>query len=113
MDFLDKIDDIRADVERQKFLEEQKELEDFDKMQQVMREEELKQKLELEKKVPRKSNSIGGSASNSKSQMKLLAGAVKRKAEKEEQDTKKTKTAGASSLLGLSAYGSDSSDSEQ
>ena len=28
VDFLDKIDDIRADVERQKYLEEQKELEE-------------------------------------------------------------------------------------
>ena len=83
-----------------------------------------KQKLEMEKKVPRKSNPIvGGSSSSSSrnSQMKLLAGAVKRKADKADQDNKKTKTSvsepvrkdSGSVLLGLSAYGSDSSDSEQ
>ena len=129
MDFLDKIDDARVDLERKKYLEEQKELEDFDKMQQIIREKELQDRLEMEKKVPRKINTAATASSNKKSQLKLLAGAVKRKTDDANLDDKKPKKvcesdkSGAmpdskqskdsvSGLLGLAAYGSDESDSD-
>ena len=88
MDFLDKIDDARVDLERKKYLEEQKELEDFDKMQQIIREKELQDRLEMEKKVPRKINTTATASSNKKSQLKLLAGAVKRKTDDVKLDDK-------------------------
>merc|ERR1712183_46823 len=114
VDFLDKIDNARADVERKKFLEEQQELEEFERMQQESRERELKERLELEKKVPRKAPVTAPSSGSSKrnSQLKLLAGAVKRKTASEDADIKKIKTQDKSEappgLLGLAAYGSDS-----
>merc|ERR1711997_389591 len=74
VDFLDKIDNARADVERKKFLEEQKELEEFERMQQESREKELKERLELEKKVPRKPVLTPSGTSKRTSQLKLLAG---------------------------------------
>ena len=129
MDFLDKIDDARVDLERKKYLEEQKELEDFDKMQQIIREKELQDRLEMEKKVPRKINTAATASSNKKSQLKLLAGAVKRKTDDAKLDDKKPKKVcesdksnsvpdskqskdSVSGLLGLAAYGSDESDSD-
>ena len=129
MDFLDKIDDARVDLERKKYLEEQKELEDFDKMQQIIREKELQDRLEMEKKVPRKINTTATASSNKKSQLKLLAGAVKRKTDDVKLDDKKPKKVcesdksgsvpdskqskdSVSGLLGLAAYGSDESDSD-
>ena len=123
---MDKIDNARADVERKKFLEEQKELEEFERMQQESREKELKERLELEKKVPRKVPLTAPSGSSKRnSQLKLLAGAVKRKTASDEAEIKKVKTQDKSEgsrppgsrpgLLGLAAYGSgsDDSDSEQ
>merc|ERR1712150_74155 len=121
VDFLDKIDNVRANVERNKFLEEQKELEDFERMQQESREKELKERLELEKKVPRKAAVMTAPSGSSKrsSQLKLLAGAVKRKTGSDDLESKKIKTQDKSEaesrsrpgLLGLAAYGSDDSDS--
>ena len=121
---MDKIDNARADVERKKFLEEQKELEEFERMQQESREKELKERLELEKKVPRKPVlTVPSGSSKKSSQLKLLAGAVKRKTASDDADVKKIKTQDKSEgrvtpelrpgLLGLAAYGSDDSDSEQ
>ena len=103
-------------MERNKFLEEQKELEDFERMQQESREKELKERLELEKKVPRKGPVTAPSGSSKRtSQLKLLAGAVKRKTASDEAEMKKIKTQDKSEappgLLGLAAYGSDDSDS--
>ena len=122
VDFLDKIDNVRADVERKKFLEERKELEEFERMQQESREKELKERLELEKKVVRKPQVSAPSGSSKRtSQLKLLAGAVKRKTASDDGDIKKIKTLDKSEatgpqqsrpgLLGLAAYGSDDSDS--
>ena len=118
VDFLDKIDNVRADAERKKFLEEQQELEEFERMQQDSREKELKERLELEKKVPRKPPVTAPSGSSKRtSQLKLLAGAVKRKTDSDDTDSKKIKTQDKSEtksrpgLLGLVAYGSDESDS--
>merc|ERR1712079_158658 len=90
VNFLDEIDNVRANVERKKFLEERKELEEFERMQQESREKELKERLEMEKKVPRKPQVT---ATNKKtSQLKLLAGAVKRKTASDDGDIKKIKT---------------------
>ena len=120
VDFLDKIDNARADVERKKFLEERKELEEFERMQQESREKELKERLELEKKVIRKAQVTPSGSSKRTSQLKLLAGAVKRVTASDEAEIKKIKTPDKSEatgpkqsrpgLLGLVAYGSDDSD---
>ena len=115
----------RSVAERQRELDEQKELEDFEKRQQEIREKELVERLEAEKKniVARKPPIV---TQKKNSQLKLLAGAVKRKNENDEDAQKKTKSENGTtnnsstskvppvkSLLGLAAYGSDSeSDSE-
>ena len=136
VDFLDKIDDIRSDAERKKWEEEERELDDFEKRQQELREEELLKRLEMEKKsLTKKPTTTPASSSTKKnSQLKLLAGAVKRKSDKVEETTKKPKVtdnsvesekpgpeksetqsktgeSGGGGLLGLGDYGSDS-DSE-
>jgi len=125
VDFLDKIDDIRTDVERKRILDERKELEDFEKRQQELREKELLERLEIEKKSVIKKPSNINQSTNKNSQMKLLVGAVKRKSEKANDEPKKTKVGNesdiknektektaASGLLGLAAYGSDSDESD-
>jgi len=125
VDFLDKIDDIRTDVERKRILDERKELEDFEKRQQELREKELLERLEIEKKSVIKKPSNINQSTNKNSQMKLLVGAVKRKSEKTNDEPKKTKVGNesdiknektektaASGLLGLAAYGSDSDESD-
>jgi len=126
VDFLDKIDDIRTDVERKRILDERKELEDFEKRQQELREKELLERLELEKKSVIKKPSTTNQSTNKNNQLKLLAGAVKRKSEKVNDEPKKTKidekndaksentekSSAASGLLGLAAYGSDSDESD-
>jgi len=123
--FLDKIDDFRTEVERKRMLDEEKELEDFEKRQEELREKQMLEKLEMEKKVVTKKPVVSTNQSKN-SQLKLLAGAVKRKSEKDNDLVKKSKSdsvaekeeavkkdeseskASASSLLGLAAYGSDS-----
>jgi len=125
VDFLDKIDDIRTDVERKRILDERKELEDFEKRQQELREKELLERLEIEKKSVIKKPSNINQSTNKNSQLKLLVGAVKRKSEKTNDEPKKTKVGNesdiknentektaASGLLGLAAYGSDSDESD-
>jgi len=125
VDFLDKIDDIRTDVERKRILDERKELEDFEKRQQELREKELLERLEIEKKSVIKKPSNINQSTNKNSQMKLLVGAVKRKSEKTNDEPKKTKVGNesdiknektektaTSGLLGLAAYGSDSDESD-
>ena len=105
-------------------LDEEKELEDFERRQEELREKQLLEKLEMEKKVVTKKPVVSSNQSKN-SQLKLLAGAVKRKSEKENDLIKKPKSdsspdkqqedikkdeskAPASSLLGLADYGSDS-----
>ena len=99
-------------------------MEEFERMQQESREKELKERLELEKKVPRKPPLTAPSGSSKKnSQLKLLVGAVKRKTASDDAEIKKVKTQDKSEgsrppesrtgLLGLAAYGSDDSASEQ
>lgn len=131
-DFLDRVDDVRTENERQRYLDEQRELEEYQKRQLELKEKELEERLENERKGPgfRRSTSA---TSTKNSQLKLLAGAVKRKGEKEVTVNKKLKdnpeektemkSISADSnlkpekpssvgLLGLASYGSDS-DSDQ
>jgi len=119
--FLDKVDDIRTEIENKRIMEEEAELDDFERRQEELREKELLERLEAEKKsAVRKPSAIIGQKKNS--QLKLLAGAVKRKTDKEEENCKKVKSDAtknpesgqkgsappAPSLLGLADYGSDS-----
>jgi len=126
--FLDKIDDFRTEVERKRMLDEEKELEDFERRQEELREKQLLEKLEMEKKVVIK-KPVATSNQAKNSQLKLLAGAVKRKSEKDNDLVKKPKSettpekqevmtkveskaappaSAPTSLLGLVDYGSDS-----
>ena len=107
-------------------MDEQRELKDYQRRQNELKEKELEERLENERKGPgiRRTNSNSNSSKNS--QLKLLAGAVKRKGELEPSVAKKLKDSAAEDteipkvvnssgnsigLLGLADYGSDS-DSE-
>ena len=111
----------RTEIENKRIMEEEAELDDFERRQEELREKELLERLEAEKKsAVRKPSAIIGQKKNS--QLKLLAGAVKRKTDKEEENSKKVKSDAtknlesgqkgsappAPSLLGLADYGSDS-----
>lgn len=78
VDFLDKVDDYRTEWDRKRMIEEKRELEEYQQKQAELREKEMEERLKNERKVPelRKAGT-----SNKNSQMKLLAGAVKRKAD--------------------------------
>ena len=116
----------RTEVERKRMLDEEKELEDFERRQEELREKQLLEKLEMEKKVVIK-KPVATSNQSKNSQLKLLAGAVKRKSEKDNDLVKKPKSdttpdkqevmkkdeskaapPAPTSLLGLADYGSDS-----
>ena len=109
-------------------MDEQRELEEYQKSQLELKEKELEERLENERKGPgfRRSTSA---TSTKNSQLKLLAGAVKRKGDKEVTVNKKLKDNSAEKpekksispdnslkpekpssvgLLGLADYGSDS-----
>eukprot|EP00092_Neocalanus_flemingeri_P027292 GFUD01029598.1.p1 GENE.GFUD01029598.1~~GFUD01029598.1.p1 ORF type:complete len:208 (-),score=87.65 GFUD01029598.1:90-713(-) len=88
VDFLDRVDDVRTEVERQRHLDERRELEEYQKRQLEVKERELEERLENERKGP----GIRRTAVSTKhSQMKLLAGAVKRKSDVNIINNKKTK----------------------
>jgi len=84
VDFLDKIDDIRTEAERQRIIEERKEVLEYQKKQELLKQQELEERLRIEIKGPelKRSISTGGAktgvAAKSKQQL-LLAAAVKRK----------------------------------
>ena len=117
-------------MERKRYEDEEKELEDFEKRQQEVREKELLERLENDKKGVVKKAVQTVATQQKKSQLKLLAGAVKRKSDKIEDSPKKVKSSDdqncnnkaadsaisdkkpAPALLGLAAYGSDSDDSD-
>merc|ERR1712025_1307531 len=135
VDFLDRVDDVRTEHERQRYLDEKRELEEYQKRQQELKEKELEERLEMERKGPGLKRSTSTSSSKN-SQLKLLAGAVKRKGDKDREiiqekkikethsETKLEKKKSLSEghgvsekpscvgLLGLADYGSDS-DSDQ
>merc|ERR1712130_162208 len=77
--FLDAVDAARCNAERQKALAERAELEEFQKTQQELRERELEERIRAETRTP---SAVARQRSTEKpksSQLKLLAGAVKRK----------------------------------
>merc|ERR1711874_276964 len=121
--------------------EDKKELEEYQKKQSELMEKQLEERLRKERKIP-EGRKVAGLSSGKTSQLKLLAGAVKRKTDtakdpaevKKEKEEEKEKeeagerldcvsvterqssvgSAGSGGLLGLGDYGSDSdSDSEQ
>jgi len=129
VDFLDKIDDVRTENERQRYLDEKRELEEYQKSQQLLRERELEARLENERKtnIGLKRTVTNHNAKNK--QINLLAGAVKRKSDKKDCSDKRVKrdqstdeedtsnniskdqlssAAVVGGLLGLADYGSDS-----
>jgi len=91
VDFLDKVDDFRSVWEKKRLDEDKKELEEYQKRQSELMEKQAEERLKKERKIPevRKVTNTGKS-----SQMKLLAGAVKRKSSescKEGTETVETK----------------------
>merc|ERR1712183_271930 len=130
VDFLDRVDDVRTENERQRYLDEKRELEEYQRRQQELNEKELEERLEMERKGPGFKRSTS-TTSTKNSQLKLLAGAVKRKGDKNKEMIHKKKMKETSpestpekkesiavekpikvGLLGLGDYGSDS-DSDQ
>merc|ERR1712098_237571 len=119
VDFLDRVDDVRTEHERQRYLDEKRELEEYQKRQQELKEKELEERLEMERNGPGFKRSTS-TISSKNSQLKLLAGAVKRKSDNGMADNKKKKEdleaklvdvepkPNNVSLLGLADYGSDS-----
>lgn len=93
-EFLERVDDIRCRIEREKRLEERKELEEYRKSQAEFREKELENRL---KETANPSPLLSKPASNltksksSSAQSKLLLGAVKRPNTKEPSGETKAK----------------------
>jgi len=137
VDFLDKVDDFRSEWEKKRIDEDKKELEEYQKKQSELMEKQLEERLRKERKIP-EVRKVAGLSSGKTSQLKLLAGAVKRKTDtakdpaevkkKKEKEEEKEKeeagerldcvsvterqssvgSAGSGGLLGLGDYGSDS-----
>lgn len=87
-EFLDAVDTARCNAERERFLAEKKELEDFQKTQQELKERELEQRMKAERNIPMVRKVPFAPRT---SQLKLLAGAVKRKSNPVEDATEKKK----------------------
>ena len=116
--FLDKVDDVKAEIENKRLKEERHELDEYRKMKEKQFEEDEERRLKIEmsvKKLPQPTSKL---LEGTKKQSKLLLGAVVKKrpiSETEDSNSKneplkKAKpTLGA--LAGLGDY-SSSSDSE-
>merc|ERR1712025_1119774 len=76
VDFLDRVDDVRTEHERQRYLDEKRELEEYQKRQQELKEKELEERLEMERKGPGFKRTTS-TTSTKNSQLKLLAGVLK------------------------------------
>ena len=135
VDFHDRVDDVGTEKERQRYLDEKRELEEYQRRQQELKEKELEERLEMERKGPGFKRTTS-TTSTKNSQLKLLAGAVKRKGDKDRENIHEKKIKETHSettlekkeslseghgvsekpscvgLLGLADYGSDS-DSDQ
>ena len=92
VDFHDRVDDVGTEKERQRYLDEKRELEEYQRRQQELKEKELEERLVMERKGPGFKRSTSTTSSKN-SQLKLLAGADKRKGVKDRKviDEKKTK----------------------
>ena len=116
--FLDKVDDVKAEIENKRLMEERLQLDEYRKMKEKLFEEseERRLKSEISVKSTQPSKALQGST---KKQSKLLLGAVVKKRTVSETDEskyvppKKAKPENAlGALAGLGDYGSSSSDSE-
>ena len=113
--FLDKVDDVKAEIENQRLKEERKALDDYRKMKDKLFEESEERRLKSEISVDKHLLSKKSEGSTKK-QSKLLLGAVVKKRSSEIVDStkepvKKPKTeTGLGALAGLGDYSSSSED---
>ncbi|XP_076302768.1 PSME3-interacting protein [Lasioglossum baleicum] len=86
VEFLDLVDRTKLEEERKKNLEEEKEMRDFKAAVASLQEKSLNEKLKQELKNPQIVNKNVSSGSSRTSQLKLLAGVVVKRPEKQKQD---------------------------
>ncbi|CAK9821576.1 PSME3-interacting protein [Anthophora retusa] len=86
VEFLDLVDRTKLEEERKKNLEEEKEMRDFKAAVASLQEKSLNEKLKQELKNPQIINKNVSSRSSRSSQLKLLAGVVVKRPEKQKQD---------------------------
>ncbi|XP_076752660.1 PSME3-interacting protein isoform X1 [Xylocopa sonorina] len=86
VEFLDLVDRTKLEEERKKNLEEEKEMRDFKAAVASLQEKSLNEKLKQELKNPQIVNKNISSGSSRTSQLKLLAGVVVKRPEKQKQD---------------------------
>lgn len=111
--FLDKVDDVKAEIDKKRRLEERQELDDYRKMKERLLEEDESRRLKNEVSSKPTSTGLKKDSSNSKKQASLVLGAVVKKRPiselvKPKEPEKRQKTLGA--LAGLGGYASSSSD---
>ncbi|XP_076163327.1 PSME3-interacting protein isoform X1 [Ptiloglossa arizonensis] len=85
VEFLDLVDRTKLEEERKKNLEEEKEMRDFKAAVASLQEKSLNEKLKQELKNPQIINKNVSSGSSRTSQLKLLAGVVVKRSEKQKQ----------------------------
>ncbi|XP_029038878.1 PSME3-interacting protein isoform X1 [Osmia bicornis bicornis] len=85
VEFLDLVDRTKLEEERKKNLEEEKEMRDFKAAVASLQEKSLNEKLKQELKNPQIVNKNVSSGSSRTSQLKLLAGVVVKRSEKQKQ----------------------------
>lgn len=108
--FLDKVDDVKAEIEYKRLKEERNELEEYRKMKDRLLEEDETRRLkaEIESSATKNKSKI----IETKKQSKLLLGAVVKKRTKSESDEAKVaeKKPKLGALAGLGDYASSSED---
>lgn len=85
VEFLDLVDRTKLEEERKKHLEEEKEMRDFKAAVASLQERSLNEKLKQELKNPQVINKNTSSGSSRTSQLKLLAGVVVKRSEKQKK----------------------------
>merc|ERR1712156_1255707 len=117
--FLDKVDDVKAEIENKRLKEEKQALDDYRKMKDKLFEESEERRLKSEISVNKQplTKTLEGST---KKQSKLLLGAVVKKRSASDHDdsskepAKKAKSeTGLGALAGLGDYSSSSEDENE
>ena len=117
--FLDKVDDVKAEIENKRLKEERQELDEYRKMKDKLFEESEQRRLKSEISVDRHhgSKTLDGST---KKQSKLLLGAVVKKRSASENDNSNKEPAkkakpetGLGALAGLGDYTSSSEEENE
>ena len=117
--FLDKVDDVKAEIENKRLKEEKQALDDYRKMKDKLFEESEERRLKSEISVNKQplTKTLEGAA---KKQSKLLLGAVVKKRSASDNDdskqepVKKAKSeTGLGALAGLGDYSSSSEDENE